>query len=82
MSEDKSVTVTLTQESFTPRKPKLWEIVSFCRRTGIVYKVSRGQDEDGPNMTMSIKGWRVSKYKWVDSIKLLWLKIRVKFNWI
>lgn len=41
------VTIILTKDSFNPRPSQLWEIVEFCGRIGIIYKVSRGHDEDG-----------------------------------
>lgn len=76
------VTITLTKESFNPRAPKLWDIVEFCGRTGIVYAINKGYDEDGENITIRIHGWKPAKYPWVDAVKLLWLKIKVKLNWI
>lgn len=85
-NEDGSVTVTLTKDSYrhteNPVLPKLWDIIPTNWGTGIIYRINVSIDEDGKGHTLSIMRWRVSKYTWFNNLKLYWLKIRVKFNWI
>ncbi len=79
-----TVTVSITKDDwYKPATlPKLWGKVDYYGRRGIVYRIRKTVDEDGQGTTLSIKGWKESKYKLVNWIKLLWLKIRVKLNLI
>lgn len=80
------ITVIVSKESYAgtqqPVLPKLWSLVSFGGRNGIVYRIKATIDEDGPAHLVQIKGWKLYKQSWRNNLKLWWLKTRVKYNWI
>lgn len=81
-----SLTVTLSKGNYSgaqqPNIPKLWEVVNFTGRIGIVYRIQKIVDEDGPANKLSIKNWTIYKQPWRNNLNLWWLKLRVKLNWI